>query len=95
MKILGMGPLELLIILGVLIVLFGPKLLPKLGSGIGKAIGNLRAGVRDGERERKRYAGVADEQAEIVYEEEPEPECDSADTGVAANEDSTIEEAKP
>ena len=36
MKILGMGTPELLIILVVVLLIFGPKNLPKLGSAIGK-----------------------------------------------------------
>ena len=36
MKILGMGMPELLIILAVILLIFGPKNLPKLGGAIGK-----------------------------------------------------------
>ena len=36
MKILGMGVPELLIILVVILLIFGPKNLPKLGSALGK-----------------------------------------------------------
>ena len=35
----GLGPLELGIILAIVVVLFGAKRLPELGSGIGKAQG--------------------------------------------------------
>ena len=43
MKILGMGVPELLIILVVILLIFGPKNLPKLGSALGKTVKNLRA----------------------------------------------------
>ena len=44
MKILGMGMPELLIILAVILLIFGPKNLPKLGGAIGKTVKTLREG---------------------------------------------------
>ena len=44
MKFLGMGVPELLIILVVVLLIFGPKNLPKLGSAIGKSVKSLREG---------------------------------------------------
>jgi sec-independent protein translocase protein TatA len=41
----GIGATELLIVLAIVIVLFGARRLPELGSGIGKAIRNFKAGV--------------------------------------------------
>ena len=41
----GIGTTELLIILGILVVLFGARRLPELGSGVGKAIRNFKAGI--------------------------------------------------
>ncbi len=41
----GLGPLELGIILAIVIVLFGAKRLPEVGSGIGKAIKNFKSGL--------------------------------------------------
>ncbi len=48
MKILGMGVPELLIILVVILLIFGPKNLPKLGSALGKTVKNLREGMGAG-----------------------------------------------
>jgi sec-independent protein translocase protein TatA len=45
----GLGPLELGIILAIVIVLFGAKRLPELGSGIGKAIKNFKSGMTEKE----------------------------------------------
>lgn len=45
MKFLGMGVPELLIILVVVLLIFGPKNLPKLGSAIGKSVKSLREGM--------------------------------------------------
>lgn len=45
MKILGLGVPELVIILVVVLLIFGPKNLPKLGSAIGKGVKSLRNGL--------------------------------------------------
>lgn len=45
MKFFGMGMPELIIILLVILVIFGPKNLPKLGSALGKAVKGVREGV--------------------------------------------------
>ena len=41
----GIGTTELLILLGIVVVLFGARRLPELGSGVGKAIRNFKAGI--------------------------------------------------
>lgn len=45
--IFGMGPMELAVILLVVLVIFGPKNLPKLGSALGKTVKNVREGMED------------------------------------------------
>ena len=49
MKFVGMGVPELLIILVVVLLIFGPKNLPKLGSAIGKSVKSLRDGMSSDE----------------------------------------------
>lgn len=44
------GTTELLIILGVTLLLFGPSKLPQLGRAIGESIRNFRKGVGGGEK---------------------------------------------
>ena len=41
----GIGTTELLIVLGIVLVLFGARRLPELGSGVGKAIKNFKSGL--------------------------------------------------
>ncbi len=59
MKILGLGVPELVIILVVVLLIFGPKNPPKLGSAIGKGVKSLRNGL----------AGDKEETADEVVEE--------------------------
>ena len=41
----GLGATELLIILAIVVVLFGARRLPEIGSGLGKAIKNFKTGI--------------------------------------------------
>ena len=73
MKFGGIGIPELVIILIVVLLIFGPKNLPKLGSALGKTVKNLRDGMGgEGELEE-----AVDEDVEVVEEavaeEEPAP----------------------
>jgi sec-independent protein translocase protein TatA len=43
----GLGIQELLIILVIALVIFGPSKLPQIGSGLGKAIRDFKKGVSD------------------------------------------------
>lgn len=43
--IFGLGTPEILVILVVVLVIFGPKNLPKLGSALGKTVKNVREGM--------------------------------------------------
>ncbi len=68
MKILGMGMPELLIILAVILLIFGPKNLPKLGGAIGKTVKTLREGMGGGDKN----SVEADDEEEVIEEgEEP------------------------
>ena len=63
MKIFGLGVPELLIILAVALLIFGPKHLPKLGKAMGRTVKSLREGLNNGD-------GIVKEVD--VPEEEPE-----------------------
>ncbi len=48
---IGLG--ELLILLIVVLVLFGPGKLPELGKSLGRAVGEFRKGIKEGFDETK------------------------------------------
>jgi sec-independent protein translocase protein TatA len=47
----GLGIQELLIILAIALVIFGPSKLPQIGSGLGKAIRDFKKGISGDEPE--------------------------------------------
>ena len=71
MKLGGIGVPELLIILAVILLIFGPKNLPKLGSALGKTVKNLREGMDGSDEEAEGEEEVEAEEDE--EEEEPAP----------------------
>ena len=82
--VFGMGPLELMLILGIALLIFGPKNLPKLGKMFGKGAAKVREGAEAGkqkidakfeevEQEKKaRAAAAADEDYDEEYEDDEE-----------------------
>jgi sec-independent protein translocase protein TatA len=44
----GIGIWEVLVLLGVLLLVFGPKRLPELGRSLGRSVGELREGLAGG-----------------------------------------------
>ncbi len=42
-----LGTTELLIIMGIAILIFGPKKLPQLGKAMGQTIGNFKEAVKE------------------------------------------------
>ena len=70
MKILGMGMPELLIILGVILLIFGPKNLPKLGAALGSTVKNLREGMQGDDAPAEEVVEESEEDREIRELEE-------------------------
>lgn len=73
--ILGMGVPELLFILVVVLVIFGPKNLPKIGSALGKTVKNVREGMEgddksDEKSEAKADDATDDDATELVVDED-------------------------
>lgn len=81
MKILGLGIPELLIILAVVLLIFGPKYLPKLGSAFGKTAKSMREGM--GEVQKKVDESFADDEDEET-EEAPVRALEEAKSETAA-----------
>lgn len=78
MKILGMGMPELIIILVVVLLIFGPKNLPKLGSALGKTVKGLRDGMSDDKDDAVKEAEEAEDE-----EESPVAAIEAADDEAA------------
>ena len=93
--IMGLGPVELVIALAILLLVLGPSKLPKLGSAIGKSYGNLKKGIRDGKEEE---AALADDSAEgvEVQVEVQAPEAIAAEpAGESVEEEASEEQEEP
>ncbi|WP_251159188.1 twin-arginine translocase TatA/TatE family subunit [Caniella muris] len=61
----GLGIPELLIILVVVLVIFGPKNLPKLGASLGKTVKNIREGMESTD-DPKAQKKIEAEDVEVV-----------------------------
>ena len=70
---MNLGPFEIIVILVVVLVIFGPKNLPKLGSAFGKTVKNVREGMDSGDDEAE------DEDEESVEDEDDEDVEDVAE----------------
>ena len=80
MKFLGLGVPELIIILVVILLIFGPKNLPKLGKAFGKSVSNLREGMNEGKKQVKgdAEAEAADAEAEAADDDKTPPALEAA-----------------
>lgn len=58
------GPTELIIVLVLIIILFGPKKLPDLSRAIGKSIGEFKRGRREVDEELKSLKDEENEETE-------------------------------
>ena len=81
--ILGMGVPELAVILVIVLVIFGPKNLPKIGSAIGKTVKNVREGMEEGSDDKDVAKAEKSSSSENVEEVVADP--DDADVEVSAS----------
>jgi len=66
------GPWEIAILLVIVLLVFGPKRLPELGSSLGKAITGFKRGIKDSEEEIRKAA--TEESTVAQSAESPEEE---------------------
>ena len=76
--ILGLGIPELIIILVVVLVIFGPKNLPKIGSALGKTVKNVREGM-EGEDEKSDSAATSSSDDDAVEVVEDDDDADATE----------------
>jgi sec-independent protein translocase protein TatA len=69
---MDVGPVELLIVLAVVLLLFGSKKLPELAKGMGQAAKEFRSGLHDEDAEAKADP-KADPKAEAKDDTPPQP----------------------
>ena len=93
--IMGLGPVELIIALAILLLVLGPSKLPKLGSAIGKSYGNLKKGIRDGKEEGEALAEDAEGVEVKVEVQAPEAIAAEPEAADGAEEAAVEEEETP
>ncbi len=68
----NIGPVQLLIVVGVLILVFGPKKLPDFARSLGRSLGEFKKGKAEGDR-------LADEKINDMLKEGDKDKTDDAD----------------
>ena len=76
----GLGMTELLVILAIVLLIFGPKRLKSIGSDLGNAIKGFRTAVSDDEKEKN-----AEPEAKVI-----EGEAQSAETTQTQQQDNKV-----
>ena len=73
----NIGPMEIIIVLVIALVVFGPKRLPELGKSVGKGIREFRGSVT-GDHPDTDDAPIAVEQPPVVVAHGPATKADAA-----------------
>jgi sec-independent protein translocase protein TatA len=78
----GLGPPELLLIAGVVVLLFGAKKLPEFARSLGKAKNEFKRGLEEGDKEKAEKAELAGkaEKAEVAEKAELAGKSEKAET---------------
>ena len=72
-----LGPMELVVILVVVLLIFGPKNLPKLGKAFGSTVKNIREGMEGDDK-------AEEVESETVVEDEDDAEIRELEAKLAA-----------
>ena len=83
-----LGPMELIIALVVILLLFGAKRIPELARGLGSGVREFKAGTKEGQLEDKKDKEKADEEEEGVTSEV------KAEDETKLEDDTTVEAEK-
>src|SRR3954468_22406785 len=89
MNIFGLGPLEILLIVVLALIVFGPAKLPEIMGQVGRAIGDFRRATSELSDEFNRTI-----QAELNETKQTIEETKSALTEVRSAVDSTVQETR-
>ena len=81
------GPMELIIVLVVILLLFGAKRIPELARGLGSGVREFKAGTKEGQLEDKKDKEKADEEEGVTSEVK-------ADDETKLEDDTTVEAEK-
>ena len=63
---MDLGPAELIIILVIVVILFGPGRLANIGGELGKAIHNFRSGLQAGQEPESKAITPAEQDNKVV-----------------------------
>jgi sec-independent protein translocase protein TatA len=63
----GIGPLEIVIVLIIVLIIFGPKRLPDLGRSLGRGMREFKDSVTGKDKDELPAADEGDEKAEPVH----------------------------
>ena len=66
------GTTELLIVLAIVLVIFGPKALPKLGRSMGKTLGSFKKGLQEDTADDEEEVVVVKKKTKVVEADEEE-----------------------
>ena len=72
---MNLGPMELIVILVVALLIFGPKNLPKLGKSLGQTVKNVREGM-EGDMDDETKKVEASKATEVVADTDADVEGD-------------------
>lgn len=64
------SPVEIAIVAGVVLLVFGPKKLPELGKSLGQGLGNFKKALNDAQDEVANAAAIEDKAKEKAQSEE-------------------------